>query len=580
MKKIFILTLLLTSFLAEATVTPGFTCRRNAGVEPVGDNAEETQEVREDNTCPESYTRSRVTAEERAEERANSSIANRCKNELRTARTLWRNANTIELLATAKRALAETSDCRALEVASASLGNPQMGTNDSSRTVDGIAECRMKAGYTSDWESCNSTKNIYNSIKTLETLMMTTQGIRNQNNQQSIQARANSQVVSGDGQNAIFDASLADNQFKKNLNQEQIMAYSAAIAALGSKIATWKNKGAIQSGCTPARLAPGGVTPAALNTRYTGTVSTGTTAAPLPNPNANDADFLPVILDCSSVAESAVQASRREVIANDDAKTAFTTAMVGFLAKVAAAKAAMDALNRNSAAVAAAKDATATPDGGATFEKCVVTPLDPACVQTTGRVAGQAFTQGDFSVGDAGGSNSFDLGSGTDETGATSSSAGSGAGNGDVAGITSPFGDDATKANSILDPSAAASITPTGGGGGSGGGAGGGLGGGGGASLGNDLQGEDKGDKASDIKANKLAGNYNGSGGKGFSAIAGSKEENPFASLFDSKTQGGLEEDRSIASDNSGVDSGLFQKISRRYNQVQQEKRIEAGGLE
>ena len=116
--------------------------------------------------------------------------------------------------------------------------------------------------------------------------------------------------------------------------------------------------------------------------------------------------------------------------------------------------------------------------------------------------------------------------------------------------------------------------------GGGGGGVGGGLGGGGGASLGNDLQGEDKDKKAKEIDANKLAGNYNSVGGKGFSAVAGGKEDNPFKDLFDSKSSGGVEEDRSIASDDGGKDSGLFQRISSRMTQVVAEKRIEAGNLE
>jgi hypothetical protein len=109
----------------------------------------------------------------------------------------------------------------------------------------------------------------------------------------------------------------------------------------------------------------------------------------------------------------------------------------------------------------------------------------------------------------------------------------------------------------------------------------GGRGGGaGGAALGNDLKGPET-PKQNDVKANQVGGAYKFTGGQGFKAVAASKDNNPFSSLFDSKSQGGLEEDRSIASDDiGGKDSGLFMRISKRYGKVQSDKRIEALNLE
>jgi hypothetical protein len=47
------------------------------------------------------------------------------------------------------------------------------------------------------------------------------------------------------------------------------------------------------------------------------------------------------------------------------------------------------------------------------------------------------------------------------------------------------------------------------------------------------------------------------------------------------RNAGGVEEERSIASgDIDGKASGLFEKISRRYTQIQADKRIEAKNLE
>jgi hypothetical protein len=50
--------------------------------------------------------------------------------------------------------------------------------------------------------------------------------------------------------------------------------------------------------------------------------------------------------------------------------------------------------------------------------------------------------------------------------------------------------------------------------------------------------------------------------------------------MFDAKgEEGGIEEDRSIASDD-GEASGIFQKISRKYGQVQEEKRLDTQNVE
>jgi hypothetical protein len=152
-----------------------------------------------------------------------------------------------------------------------------------------------------------------------------------------------------------------------------------------------------------------------------------------------------------------------------------------------------------------------------------------------------------------------------------------------VGDVASPFEQAAKDASGILDPAAAASVTPGSQNSAPDGGGGGGGGGGGSASLGDDLAGakaEDNSDP--DIKTTKVSGKYK-SGKGGFQAVkggSGSDDANPFASLFDDKGEaGGIEEDDSIAAD-GGVDSGLFQKISKKYGQVQQDKRLDSQNLE
>ncbi len=85
------------------------------------------------------------------------------------------------------------------------------------------------------------------------------------------------------------------------------------------------------------------------------------------------------------------------------------------------------------------------------------------------------------------------------------------------------------------------------------------------------------------LKTNKMTGKYKASKGAGFQAVkAGKEDANPFSSMFDAKggEAGGIEEDRSIASDDGSEASGLFHKISKRYGQVHQDKRIESQNLE
>lgn len=189
----------------------------------------------------------------------------------------------------------------------------------------------------------------------------------------------------------------------------------------------------------------------------------------------------------------------------------------------------------------------------------------------SGSFAGNNFGSG------SGSNQSFDFGAGTDSETYNQDAVNKAE---SFASGDNPYKHEADEASGILNPAAKANVTAASGTGG-GGGAGGGGGGGGSASLGDDLQGaNDGGDEDSDIKSNKYTPTYSSSGGgAGFESVAGSKDDaaNPFASLFDNKdgAGGGIEEDRSIASgDIDGKASGLFQKISNRYELVQKSNRL------
>ncbi len=447
-------------------------------------------------------------------------------------------------------------ECRTYEIAAQAAGGGNASLTDSMRTTDGRITCVQKAGYTFDYASCKSAATMYNWINVLESGMLQTQNMRLQNNQANITADTATRAAQGDAQNAALDATVAVNNYKSSLSLEQAAAYSSAVAALSAKITSWQKKDQ-----------------ASLETLCSQTVqASDLVATQIPS------TVPPVSVGCRAAIAKALTTGA-EAFANENAKSQFIAAAFTFANKAAAAMFAAKQQKAMANAVQKAADGTTTPTTPV-LARCVVTPLDPACVVPTTRTEGTVYTPGDFNAGEGFGSNSFTNGT-TDENFGEMGDPTNVPDGTTVAGVTSPFESDAKIANGILKPAAAATTTPTGGSGGGGGGAGGGLGGGG-VSLGSDLDGAEKDDgKASEIKANSAAGAYGATGGKGFSALAAGKQDaNPFASMF-GKSEGGVEEDRSIASgDIDGKASGLFQKISHRYELIQADKRVEAANVD
>lgn len=463
--------------------------------------------------------------------------------------------------------------CRALEVATEKVAAGGFEADpERAASQDQKIWCVKKTGFTADWESCKSALGMYNAIVVMEAGLMLSQQVRSNNSQQNTNQELAQRSAQGDTQNAAFDAAIRQNQLASNLNKEQAMAYTGAVAALGSKIASWVKTdvaGLQAKFCGQASRPNPSPTHPTLNDRFV--IQPATTPI-----GFTDRKALPV--DCANAIRFARTQHPEDMIANNMAKGAFTTAAMMFAMKGVIAGIKANQFGNLAKAVEQTKDSTEDPYNPATFARCDLTPNDPACLGPSVVTPGSGLQDGGFSFGDTFGNSGFSpVG---DPEDMTTGEPGPLAGDAVVPGTANPFADDAKVASGILDPAAAASIQP---GGGAGGGAGGGGGapGGGSASLGNDTPGMDDSKKESDIKANKAAGNYALGGGAGFSAVKGMKEENPFANLFDGKGGGKLEEDRSIASgDIDGKDSGIFAKISKRYNQVQADKRIEAKNLE
>lgn len=445
--------------------------------------------------------------------------------------------------------------CRSYELASSVAGAPLLSPKESGPvSQDGRISCDRPAGYTLDWESCKSAVQMYNMIVVADAALDLTQKMRTQQSGQKLDQKVAQEIQQGNGQDAIYEASVQHNRNLAGMHKEKVVAYTAAVAALGSKIASWQGK----SDSALAKLCGGERQPAQMN--QAGTVV---------EEQQNQITCLDALKNVRSAA-----------FANDAAKGQLVSAFMEYTAKAVAAGIAAKNLTDIAKQVEQVKDNLADP-GPTMFERCALNPMDPVCLQPGQRVPGQEYVSGDFNI-DGAGNNVFGP-SLEDQANIDLEDPLNNTPGDQVADASSPFEDAAKKANDIMDPAAAANVQPSGGAqGGGGGGAGGGMGGGG-VSLGNDLKGPDTENKSADVKAEKGDGSYNFAGGGGFQAIKPSKDDaNPFASLFDSQpAQGGITEDRSIASDDiGGKDSGLFLRISKRYGKISGEKRIEALNLE
>lgn len=466
--------------------------------------------------------------------------------------------------------------CRSLEAISGRIGFDFSAT-DSKRSMDGAITCVQKSGITADWESCSSAIGLYNAIQVAEAAMQQFQAIRSNSVQNQASQQAAQRTAAGDGQNAMFDAQTANVNNAKELNQQQAAAYAAAVAALYSKVQSWikedKNvftqAGCGQSGQGQQRTGQSGSTSSSSSSDFTPASNTIVFA---------DENSVPVQETCPQAASRAYDQYHSIVYANREAKANLTRAAFQYALKAIQAGIKANQLGDIANKLQEAKKATEDPYNPATFDYCAVNNADPKCAGSVTRTSGSGLQDGGFGLGDSFGNNA--IGNLGDEEKMGNDPLAPLAGNNAVADTGNPFAADAAKANKILDPAAAASISAAQPAGGSGSGGAPGLGGGS-ASLGNDTPGADDSKKESDIKANKADGKYSdATGAGGFQAIKPLKEENPFANLFGDKG-GKLEEDRSIASgDIDGQDSGLFAKISKRYGQVQADKRIEAKNLD
>ncbi len=428
-------------------------------------------------------------------------------------------------------------------------------TSDNTPTMDGKASCRKDGGYTIDYKDCVTVKNLYNAAVLAETGMFAAQKIiQNEKNIKQQQDIADA-TAKGDVQYGAIDAVIERNKFNATMNKTQAMTYSAAVTALSTGMIAWKGKKFLSKYCSKK-----------LDGKFTKMVEGKTGFA-----NFDSAQ-------CTAMAENN---KGSPVFMNDDAKIRFIGEL-GILIQKAAEAMRRAGIDESVAERFANQPKPSGGEGSIDSDPCFSANPPPECKKSGPRnISAGNFAGNTTDFGSGSGANqdfNFDP-DGTSGTGADAAVTGADAEK--IADMNSPFEKQAKEASGILDPAGAANVTP--GGAAPAGGAGGGPGGGGGgsATIGDDLAGADGDDnKDPDIKTNKASGKYKAGGGGFTSVTKGGSEENPFASMFDAKgEEGGIEEDRSIASDD-GEASGIFQKISKKYGQVQQEKRLDTQNVE
>lgn len=407
-------------------------------------------------------------------------------------------------------------------------------------SANGKIQCVLKASYTFDYDGCEKAVNLYNYVLAAETAMNLQQQVRAEVNSKKLQEEAVAKAAAGDYQVGALDANERSQRFSASLYKERVLAFSGAVAALAAAIRTIPGEKKVQEKCNeqPSDIAPGDCM--ANYKRHKGTI--------LANGQATNTFIMELARYTAEVARSLAEMKKSEANANISNKM------------------------KNSL-----EDMT---DDQKLFEDCVLNPTDPKCAINRNRNPIDQVADGGINFGGEGSNNAFDLngdGGNFFEEGKDTSFDDK-----EIASVNSPFSEEAKAAQGILDPAAAANVQfGSGGANGGGGGGSAGGGGGGGAPAAGAPEGEEQvagmTPKSGDVEFEKA-------GGKGFSAVGKGKDANanPFASLFDSKgSGGGIEEDRSIASgDISGQSSGLFQKISKRYGQIQADKRVQTNNVE
>lgn len=485
--------------------------------------------------------------------------------------------------------------CVGLIYASGISGLKYETSKSDKESKDKAYKCVKESPANLDWDFCKSSLTLYNGLVIAEGAMSIATQLKTNSNNKNIQESVNQKALTGSIQTAAIEGQKEKLESDAKILTSQMTFYGGQAALLTTQITSWPGSvDRVKSLCEKRFTAAS----AEINRRLgelkvsnpdgkLNQIKVGKsvfTVAPKPNEATTE---MPVVAppatlaSCSEIITEVL--TEDELLPNKSAKGVVTAKALEATGKAAAAG--IDASKARAAAkqleqVAGQLNNTDN-SSPAIIELCRVEPTNPRCMASGARTNISSYQPGQFNMDGGGGGQAFNPN--PEATDGVLGNEGVATDGKTIADITSPFSDEADKASKMLDQAGGAAYGP--GGGSAGGGVGGGGGGGGSASLGSDLKGADKDNKEAEIDVKKTVASYGGGGGggAGYKAMGGSdKDENPLQSLFDGEgAKGGIEEDRSIASE--GIDdknSALFEKISKKYEKVAGEKRIEASNVE
>ncbi len=483
--------------------------------------------------------------------------------------------------------IGELSKCVGVYYSAGISGGKDDNGTDRANPADKTFECKLNSPTNQDWAICKKGIGYYNALALADKGMQVASQVQSTSTNNKLQKDVAAKAAEGNLQTASLEATADKKKSDAKILDQQMAYYGAQAAGLEALVGSWptkKSKLCKQDNINEAKsyikqkIELLQVTSDGKGQNEDKSLQIGSLQVRDKNGAVNTKIF--ESKNCELLLGAL---SPNELFPNNAARSALQAKALEAMGKSIAAGINANQLRKTAKVAEDLANKYNDPGGDALVELCMVDPTNVKCKSSGTRVNQGNYQAGQFNMDGGGAGQAFNLNptSGTGEEIGNEGAVGAN----NVADITSPFSDEADKASKLMDQVGGASYTSAGAGSGGGGGVGGGRGGGGSASLGSDLSGADKTDKEAEIKASKRAGGYGSSGeGGGFKAMgrSGSDDENPLKSLFDEDgAKGGIEEDRSIASEDiDSSNSALFERISKKYAKVAGEKRIEANNLE
>ncbi len=420
-------------------------------------------------------------------------------------------------------------------------------------TAIGIPQvaCTWNGGSALDYGSCAGLVDTYNAAFASEQVL----NLASEAQKVSAQRDATTQISNpANIQTSSIDATKTVVDTQKSIERQKEYTFMTIAAGLGAQIATWR-----------------------------------TGAWWFDKDNCESPDGFNNAETCEALRACEAEASVvRALFPNTQIRGFFVAQATEYAGKAAMHGVLAGQYKKQSGALSAAKKEIydfqdKVDDAASGFINCQTNPSLQECVSNYGQIDHAGGGGIDFGgLGDTGGNIDFDPEDTGDDTGSDDYLVDSGLSDEDKSLIGEGLIDLSEKSASTpkdIAPAAAQFQLTGGSGGGAGGGGGAGAGGGGAPSL-SDTPGEaqnSEGQKSLISSKSRLgytAGGPSSLGGRN----PASKPKNPLDGLFGGKkkeSKGGVNVDRTMASEVAPAASGLFKKISKRYGKAVESKRIE-----